>query len=49
MEVICLQVWPGPVYYPDFHKQETEDWWVDECIAFKSRLDFAGLWIVCIC
>ena len=41
-----LQVWPGEVFFPDYTKPETEEWWGDESVLFKEQIDFAGLWIV---
>ena len=36
----------GLVFYPDYTKQSTADWWIEECVLFKDVLDYAGLWIV---
>ena len=44
--MLILEIVLGLVFYPDFTKNETADWWVQECITFKEQLDFAGLWIV---
>ncbi|KAL2922089.1 Alpha-glucosidase [Bienertia sinuspersici] len=39
------QVWPGPVYYPDFIKPATQNFWVDEINRFRGLFPFDGLWI----
>ena len=40
------EVWPGLVFYPDFTKNATAQWWTEECVIFKQQLDFEALWIV---
>ncbi|KAK2141238.1 hypothetical protein LSH36_1136g01048 [Paralvinella palmiformis] len=39
------QVWPGMVYFPDYTRSATEQWWTNECVLFKDELDYEGLWI----
>ncbi|XP_064650089.1 sucrase-isomaltase, intestinal-like isoform X2 [Lineus longissimus] len=40
------KVWPPtPVYYPDYTKPITTDWWVTLCREFHNVIDFDGLWI----
>ncbi|XP_013408342.1 maltase-glucoamylase, intestinal-like isoform X2 [Lingula anatina] len=40
------KVWPPTnVFYPDFTKPETTDWWVTLCKEFKNVIDYDGLWI----
>jgi alpha-glucosidase (family GH31 glycosyl hydrolase) len=46
MDASVKQVWPGPVFFPDYTNPATEQWWGDESVLFKEQLDYAGLWIV---
>lgn len=39
------QVWPGPVYFPDFISPNGVSWWVDEITRFHELVPVDGLWI----
>lgn len=39
------QVWPGPVYFPDWLNPATPDYWTDQLRNFHNAIDFDGIWI----
>ena len=39
------QVWPGPVYFPDFLNPKGKEWWKNEVSTFHEKVPFDGLWI----
>jgi alpha-D-xyloside xylohydrolase len=39
------QVWPGPVYFPDFLHPKAQSWWTTEIAEFFKKVPFDGLWI----
>lgn len=39
------QVWPGPVYFPDFLHPKATEWWTKEMQMFYDQLPFDGMWI----
>jgi alpha-glucosidase (family GH31 glycosyl hydrolase) len=38
-------VWPGRVYFPDFSRNSTREWWTYLLTKFKSLIDYDGIWI----
>lgn len=39
------QVWPGPVYFPDFLHPNATEWWTKETQLFHDQVPFDGMWI----
>ncbi|KAL1358928.1 hypothetical protein HN51_004157 [Arachis hypogaea] len=39
------QVWPGPVYYPDFLNPSSQKFWGTEVKLFRELLPFDGIWL----
>ncbi|KAG0620155.1 hypothetical protein M758_4G193600 [Ceratodon purpureus] len=39
------QVWPGPVYFPDFLHPNSTEWWIKETQLFHDQIPFDGMWI----
>ena len=39
------QVWPGPVYYPDFLHPKAEEYWYAQFEAFYNQVPVDGAWI----
>lgn len=46
-EPVTGKVWPqDPVYFPDYSKNSTREWWALLIEEFHDLLEFDGLWIV---
>ena len=40
------KVWPDePTAFPDYFRQETKDWWINEIEQFHEMVSFDGIWI----
>ncbi|OVA15717.1 Glycoside hydrolase [Macleaya cordata] len=39
------EVWPGPVYFPDFFNPKARTYWGNEIAIFRKIIPFDGLWI----
>lgn len=45
--VMYGHVWPpGPAAFPDFFKNATTQWWIDELKEFHKTLNYDAIWIV---
>lgn len=45
-DVAYGQVWPaGPAAFPDFLKERTQKWWVNELKKFHDLLEYDAIWI----
>ncbi|KAJ6833713.1 alpha-xylosidase 1-like [Iris pallida] len=44
-EPYLAQVWPGPVYFPDFLSPNGVSWWANEIARFHELVPVDGLWI----
>lgn len=40
-----MEVWPGPVHFPDFINPEGQAWWLDHVRNFFNTVPFDGLWV----
>ena len=40
------QVWPGPVYFPDFLHPNAQSWWTSEIARLRARVPVDGVWCV---
>ncbi len=38
----------GPVYFADFSLPSTVDWWYTICNNYRQKLEWDGLWLVCL-
>ena len=39
------QVWPGPVYFPDFTHPKSQDYWTNQLRGFYDQVPVDGFWI----
>ncbi|CAL8083188.1 unnamed protein product [Orchesella dallaii] len=37
--------WPGQVYYPDYSRNSTKQWWAILLREYKNLIDYDGIWI----
>ena len=44
-ENYLAQVWPGPVYFPDWLNPDTAAYWTQQLQNFHNLIDFDGVWI----
>ena len=44
-QYITGRVWPNDAVFPDFFKNETKDWWMEELTQMWKNVGFDGLWL----